>query len=146
MLMIPSSFLDGSHSSLQTALNMLEIVGSISSLKVNIDKTKLIWIGKKHCKDKLIKEGQQLVNYSLSDGSFPSAFKRAVVTPSLKRHLCPKMTLRITAQCLIFVSSQSWLSELLLSNLCHTSILTNWIIHISQPISQDILLKQLYCL
>ena len=66
--------------------------------------------------------------------------------PSLKRHLCPTMTLRITAQCLVFVSSQSWLSELLLSNLRHTSISTNWIIHISQPISQDILLKQLfYC-
>ena len=46
MLMIPSSFLDGSHSSLQTALNMLKIVGPISSLKVNTDKTKLIWIGK----------------------------------------------------------------------------------------------------
>ena len=45
-----------------------------------------------------------------------------------------------------FVSSQSWLSELLLSNLRHTSISTNWIIHISQPISQGILLKQLYCL
>ena len=53
-------FLDGSHSSLQAALNILEIFGSISGLKVNTDKTKLIWIGKKkHCKDKLITKGLQ---------------------------------------------------------------------------------------
>ena len=38
----------------------MEIFGSISGLKVNTDKTKLIWIGKKkHCKDKLITKGLQ---------------------------------------------------------------------------------------
>ena len=53
-------FLDGSFSALQAALNILEIFGSISGLKVNTDKTKLIWIGKKkHCKDKLIIRGLQ---------------------------------------------------------------------------------------
>ena len=46
--------MDGSQDSLQTALNILEIFGSMSGLKINTQKTKLIWIGrKKHCKDKL---------------------------------------------------------------------------------------------
>ena len=45
--------LDGTRSSLVAALNMLEVYGSMSGLKVNTDKTKLIWIGKKrYCKDK----------------------------------------------------------------------------------------------
>ena len=45
--------LDGIKSSLVAALNMLEVYGSMSGLKVNTDKTKLIWIGKKrYCKDK----------------------------------------------------------------------------------------------
>ena len=39
--------LDGSKASLLAALNTLEIYGSLSGLKVNTDKTKLIWIGKK---------------------------------------------------------------------------------------------------
>ena len=59
----------------------------------------------KDCLDILIQSITKLVNYSLIDGSFPSAFKRAVVTPPLKRLLCPKMTLRIIAQCgLCFLS------------------------------------------
>ena len=46
--------LDGSSSSLQATLNVLEIFGTISGLKVNSEKTKLIWIGsKKHSKEKL---------------------------------------------------------------------------------------------
>ena len=46
--------LDGTKSSLLTALNILEIFGSMSGLKINTDKTKLIWIGKKRkSKDKL---------------------------------------------------------------------------------------------
>ena len=49
-------FFDGSCSSIEAALNILEIFGSISGLNVNKDKTKLVWIGKKkHCKDKLKK-------------------------------------------------------------------------------------------
>ena len=45
--------LDGTRSPLLAALNMLEVYGSMSGLKVNTDKTKLIWIGKKrYCKDK----------------------------------------------------------------------------------------------
>ena len=46
--------LDGSQQSLQATLNTLEIYGSISGLKINTDKTKIIWIGKKKTsKDKL---------------------------------------------------------------------------------------------
>ena len=46
--------LDGSSSSLQATLNVLEIFGSLSGLKVNSEKTKLVWIGsKKHSKEKL---------------------------------------------------------------------------------------------
>ena len=39
--------LDGSKESLVVALNTLEIFGSMSGLKINTNKTKLIWIGKK---------------------------------------------------------------------------------------------------
>ena len=47
-------FLDGSCDSLQSALNIIEIFGSFSGLKMNKNKTKVIWIGKrKHSKDKL---------------------------------------------------------------------------------------------
>ena len=46
--------LDGSQDSLQAALNTLEIYGNFSGLKMNREKTKVIWIGrKKHSKDKL---------------------------------------------------------------------------------------------
>ena len=46
--------LDGTLHSLQSALNTLEIFGSLSGLRMNKDKTKLIWIGrKKHVKEKL---------------------------------------------------------------------------------------------
>ena len=39
-------FLHGSWDSLIATLNTLEIVGSLSGLKVNTDKTKIIWLGK----------------------------------------------------------------------------------------------------
>ena len=46
--------LDGSQHSLQLALNTLEVFGSISGLKMNKEKTKVIWIGrKKFTKEKL---------------------------------------------------------------------------------------------
>ena len=46
--------LDGTKHSLQSALNTLEIFGNLSGLKMNREKTKVIWIGsRKHCKDKL---------------------------------------------------------------------------------------------
>ena len=49
-----SIILDGTTSSLQATLNILEIFGSLSGLNVNCDKTKLIWIGsKKDSKEKL---------------------------------------------------------------------------------------------
>ena len=46
--------LNGSQSSLQAALNTIEIFGSFSGLHMNANKTKVIWIGrKKYSKDKL---------------------------------------------------------------------------------------------
>ena len=39
--------LDGSERSLQSALNTLEIFGTFSGLKINKEKTKIVWIGKK---------------------------------------------------------------------------------------------------
>ena len=46
--------LDGSQNSLTGSLNTLEIFGTISGLKMNTEKTKVIWIGrKKTSKDKL---------------------------------------------------------------------------------------------
>ena len=46
--------LDGTIDSLRASLNILEIYGSISGLKINSEKTKLIWIGsRKNYKDKL---------------------------------------------------------------------------------------------
>ena len=44
---------DGTTNSLAAALNILEIFGSISGIKVNTEKTQIIWIGKKkHSKEK----------------------------------------------------------------------------------------------
>ena len=45
--------LDGSSFSLRATLNVLEIFGSLSGLKVNSEKTKLVWIGSKNTKEKL---------------------------------------------------------------------------------------------
>ena len=46
--------LNGTQYSLQSALNTLEIFGNLSGLKMNKEKTKVIWIGsKKHCKEKI---------------------------------------------------------------------------------------------
>ena len=39
--------LDGTRSSLQAALNTIKTYGSYSGLRMNKDKTKVIWIGKK---------------------------------------------------------------------------------------------------
>ena len=58
--------------------------------------------------------------------------KERLSSPSLKRLLCPETTLRTIVQYLAFVSCQNLWSESLLSNSCHTSIITNWTIHISQ--------------
>ena len=46
--------LDGSQHSLKAALNTLEIFGNMSGLRMNKDKTKMIWIGRKRfCREKL---------------------------------------------------------------------------------------------
>ena len=44
--------LDGTIGSLEAALNILEIFGSISGLKVNTEKTQIVWIGKKNIQKK----------------------------------------------------------------------------------------------
>ena len=47
--------LDGSHRSLLKALNTIELFGSLSGLKMNSEKTKVIWLGsKKYSRDKII--------------------------------------------------------------------------------------------
>ena len=47
-------FLDGTKESLQASLNTLEIFGSLSGLKMNSEKTKITWIGRKRfSKEKL---------------------------------------------------------------------------------------------
>ena len=47
--------LDGSLLTLQTALNTIEIFGSLSGLRMNSEKTKVIWLGsKKYSRDKLV--------------------------------------------------------------------------------------------
>ena len=48
--------LDGNQQSLESALNTLEIFGSISRLKMNTDKAKIIWIGKKNSNEKSISQ------------------------------------------------------------------------------------------
>ena len=46
-------FLDGTKDSLVAALNTQEIFGFLSGLKINMDKTKIVWLGKrKHSTDK----------------------------------------------------------------------------------------------
>ena len=52
-------FLDGSESSLRHALNTLEIYGSYSGLKMNKEKSELVWIGKnKRSKMELCRESK----------------------------------------------------------------------------------------
>ena len=47
-------FLDGSQNSLQAAINTIKLFGSFSRLKMNTNKTKVVWIGrKKHIVEKL---------------------------------------------------------------------------------------------
>ena len=38
--------LDGTEDSLQATLNVLEIFGSISGLKINTEKTQIVWVGR----------------------------------------------------------------------------------------------------
>ena len=41
-----SMLLDGSEKSLDTCLNVLKYFANISGLRINYDKTQVIWIGK----------------------------------------------------------------------------------------------------
>ena len=52
--------LDGNKKSLVAALNVLETFGSISGLKINTDKTKLVWIGKKRFSKSELDVGRKL--------------------------------------------------------------------------------------
>ena len=52
--------LDGTLQSLQAALNTLEIYGSLSGLKVNSEKTKVIWIGRRKISKQKLQVTQKL--------------------------------------------------------------------------------------
>ena len=48
--------LDGTPQSLQAALNVLKVVGSLSVLQVSTEKAQVVWIGKKkYCNEKLLR-------------------------------------------------------------------------------------------
>ena len=53
--------LDGQPVSLHAALNTMEIYGTVSGLKVNTDKTQIVWIGKKKHAIEKIDTGKNLV-------------------------------------------------------------------------------------
>ena len=53
-------FLDGTKESLQAALNTLEIFGSFSGLKMNVEKTKVIWIGRRNNSNEKLKISTKL--------------------------------------------------------------------------------------
>ena len=57
--------LNGTTQSLQAAFNTLEIYGLMSGLKVNKDKTQIVWIGKK----KRCKERVKISDFSLNTTS-----------------------------------------------------------------------------
>ena len=58
--------LDDSVDSLQAALNTLEIFGTMSGLKINTEKTKIVWLGrKKHSRDKL--NTTQLLQWGITE-------------------------------------------------------------------------------
>ena len=57
--------LDGTTNSLEAALNILEIFGSISGLKLNTEKTQIVWIGKK----KTFKRKNCLQKLYMDDGN-----------------------------------------------------------------------------
>ena len=91
--------LNGAVCSLQAALNLLEVFGSISGLKMNLEKTKIIWIGsKKHSKEKLdvtshLKWGETEftllgINFSTDINKIPEInFKNAILSAQkLKRY------------------------------------------------------------
>ena len=59
-------FLDGNRDSLVAALNTLEVFGSLSGLKINMEKTKLVWLGrKKHSREKL--ETKETLDWGTTD-------------------------------------------------------------------------------
>ena len=84
--------MNGTACSLQAALNLLEDFGSISGLKINCEKTKIIWIGsKKHSKEKLdvtshLKWGETEftllgINFSTDINKIPEVnFKNAILS------------------------------------------------------------------
>ena len=52
--------LDGSVNSLQAALNILEIFGALSGLKINSEKTRLVWIGSEISSKTMLKVSHKL--------------------------------------------------------------------------------------
>ena len=61
--------LDGSEKSVKTTFKILNIFRSVSGLKANLEKTKIIWIGsKKHSQDRICPN----LNFDWCDGQFDS--------------------------------------------------------------------------
>ena len=52
--------MNGTKESLQATLNVLEIFGNYSGLKMNKEKTKIIWIGRKRFSKEKLKVNQNL--------------------------------------------------------------------------------------
>ena len=52
--------LDGSKDSLQATLNILEIFGQLSGLKINAEKTKLVWVGSEVTSKRMLNVSQKL--------------------------------------------------------------------------------------
>ena len=78
--------LDGTTQSLQAAFNTLEIYGSMSGLRVNKDKTQVVWIGKKkRCKEKV-----KIGNFSLNT---TSDFKMLGIRFNIQLEQCTKFNL-----------------------------------------------------
>ena len=101
----------------------------------------------KDCLDILLPSVTKLVNYSLIDGSFPSAFKRAVVTPLIKKASLPRNDIKnyrpVSGLCFLSKLVERVVAKQLTSHINNNKLdnpnQTN------QFISQDTPLKQLYC-
>ena len=99
--------MDGSEGSLQQILNILEVFGSLSGLKMNMSKTKMIWIGKKWYSQEKIQCGSFLnwgenlftllgINFDINLDNMPLLnYSRAIqnidniITTWMKQHLTP---------------------------------------------------------
>ena len=77
-------FLDVSKDSLEAALNTLEIFGSVSGLEINMDKSKIVWLGKQNIQRinlKLFTNWLQITPAVKIINKILSSWQRRKVTP-----------------------------------------------------------------